>query len=61
VGKIRRLKQYHVYVLILVEPLAWHPGVKSQERECTEHIFIQLQIIAMYMVRHLQTACALAE
>ncbi len=49
------LWQYHVDVLILVEPFAWHPGVKSQERECTEDVFIQLQVVAVYVMRHLHS------
>ena len=46
---------YHVDVLILVEPFAWHPGVKPQERECTEDILVQLQVVAMYVMRHLHS------
>ena len=45
---------YHVHVLILVEPFARHSSIKSQEWEGTEYVFIQLQIIAMNVMRHLQ-------
>lgn len=40
-----------------MEPLARHPSVESEEGEGTEHILIQLQVIAMYVMRHLQEAC----
>lgn len=49
---------YHVHVLVLMEPLARHPSVKSEEGEGTEHVLIQLQVIAVYVMRHLQEACA---
>ena len=41
-------------MLVLVEPLAGHSGIKSQEWEGAKDILVKLQVVAMNVMRHLQ-------